>query len=451
MDIKMMIKLLSKRKQLRLQEHWTREQLDAYQTHELHKLRQYAYAHSPFYKEFHKGLYNAPLHELPVLTKAMLMEHFDDVVTDPSIHLQAVKEYMANKHNDERFLGHYWVNSTSGSSGHPGLFLANLNEWTTMLASALRGFEGAGMKLKLTHRTKMTQITSTNSSHMSSQGGKSMGNWWMPMQLLSAGEPIKTLVDKLNAWQPEILLGYASIIRILADEQLSGRLQINPRTVISGSEVLTQETRNLSQRAWGNVLFNMYGTTDCGGIGAECNKHMGMHILEDLIIVEVVDRNNNPVPNGTYGDKVLVTVLGSRTQPLIRYELDDSIRLSSHQCSCGRPFRLIDDIQGRVHEILSFLGESGGIVTVHPIVFHNIIDTLPVTGWQIVQEVDALHVLLSGVQGLLDETKLKNTLEQGLAKQKAIVPPIIIRQVTSIPQALSGKTPLIKSNLPHNQ
>jgi hypothetical protein len=59
------------------------------------------------------------------------------------------------------------------------------------------------------------------------------------------------------------------------------------------------------------------------------------------------------MPPGVYGDKLLVTSLFNRTQPLIRYELSDSVRLSPVSCPCGRPFALIDDIQGRMEEVLS--------------------------------------------------------------------------------------------------
>ena len=198
----------------------------------------------------------------------------------------------------------------------------------------------------------------------------------------------------------------------------------------------------------GDVLFNNYGTTDCGGIGAECEQHRGMHLQEDLAIVEVVDRDNRLVPPGIYGDKLLVTVLGSRTQPLIRYELGDSLRLSSDQCPCGRVFTLIEDIQGRVEEILSFPGVAGGSVNVHPIVFHDIMDTLPVSGWQVVQDTNGLHLLVSGLRGVLDEEGLADTVRQALIKQGAVVPNVEIQRVPFIPQTIAGKTPLVKSNLP---
>src|SRR6516225_3560529 len=125
MDVQIMLSVLSHMRQFRLRDHWTRQQLESYQADALRSLREYAYARSPFYQQFHKGLYDAPLQDLPVLTKAMLMEHFDELVTDRAIRLEEAKTHMRNLTGDERFLGHYWVNATLGSSGHPGIFLFN--------------------------------------------------------------------------------------------------------------------------------------------------------------------------------------------------------------------------------------------------------------------------------------------------------------------------------------
>ena len=141
MDMQIVLSVLSHMQQFRTRDHWTRQQLEMHQAVALLSLREYAYAHSPFYQRFHQGLTDAPLSELPVLTKAMLMEHFDDLVTDRANRLEAVKAHMANLSDDERFLGRYRVIATSGSSGHPGIFLFNGAEWSTVLASFARARE----------------------------------------------------------------------------------------------------------------------------------------------------------------------------------------------------------------------------------------------------------------------------------------------------------------------
>ena len=157
--------------------------------------------------------------------------------------MDAFLAYVEDRRGDERFLGRYWVNSTSGTSGHPGLFVVNRDEWSMELATAIRAFESAGLKLNLARRTRIAQITSTNPSHLSMQGGRDMANWWMPTLLMAASEPLASMVERLNAWRPEMLWAYASIIHLLADEQIAGRLDIAPRTVLSASELLTQRIR----------------------------------------------------------------------------------------------------------------------------------------------------------------------------------------------------------------
>ncbi len=447
MDIQIVLSVLAEMRRLRPRDHWTRQQLEAHQADALRDLRGYAYAHSPFYQQLHQGLYNAPLHELPVLTKAMLMEHFDELVTDRAIRLEEVKIHMSNLTGDERFLGRYWVNATSGSSGHPGVFLFNRAEWITVLASFARAREWGGVRVDLTYRIKTATVASTAAFHMSTRVNATAHSWWMPEIRLAASEPKDSIVKRLSAWQPEVLIAYASMMRILADEQLAGRLQITPRAVFTSSEVLTEETRRRIVQAWGERLFNQYAATECGSLAAECEHHRGMHLMEDLVIFEVVDRDNRPVSPGVYGDKLLITVLGSRTQPLIRYELSDSVRLSPDPCPSGHPFALVDAIQGRVEDVLFFQGTAGGVVSVHPLLFSRIMDMLPVSGWQVVQEADGLRVLLSGVRGEFEDDMLAATLRQALAEQGANVPRVEVQRVASIPKTAAGKAPLITSNV----
>ena len=123
MDLQLMLKLITKLGQWRKHERWTRRQLEDYQAEQLRRQRAYAYMHSPFYRQFHKGLEGRPLHELPILTKAMLMEHFDELVTDPTLRLAVLRAYATQGEAGKRYRNRYWVNATSGSSGHPPRFL----------------------------------------------------------------------------------------------------------------------------------------------------------------------------------------------------------------------------------------------------------------------------------------------------------------------------------------
>jgi putative adenylate-forming enzyme len=447
MNVQVIAKLPWLRHQFRQRDHWTRRQLDAHQAHALQVLRQHAYARSPFYRRFHKGLTDRPLQELPVLTKALLMEHFDEVVTDRAIRLHDVENYFAASGGKGQFLDRYWVNATSGSTGHRGLFLFNLTEWSTILASYARVYEWAGVRVGLTRRTRMALVSTTTPWHQSAQVGATVQSWWVPTLRLDATNSTESIVERLNIWQPETLVAYASMAHVLAKEQHAGRLRISPRAVFTASEVLTPEMRQGITEAWGRQPFNVYGATESATIAAECDQHKGLHLFEDLVITEVVDEHNRLVPPGVYGDKVLITVLFSRTQPLIRYEMSDRVRLGIAPCPCGRLSTLIDSIQGRIEDVLHFPAMAGGQVAVHPNVFHDVLDLVPVSGWQIVQQLDGLKVLLSGVPKDFSDATLAEVLQRALAAQGALIQPVLVERVPAIPRGAAGKATLIKSEL----
>lgn len=459
MDIRMMLSVFQELDQMRKRERWTRQQLEAHQTESLRRLRDYAYTHSPFYQRFHKGLTDRPLQELPVLTKAMVMEHFDELVTDQTVRLEELRAHVANDREGKRFLNRYWVTATSGSTGHPGIFLFNRDEFSAVVANLGRAHEWAGVPMTPTHRMRMASVASRNSGspwHMSAQIVKTFDSpltrAWMPNRGFDAAQPLAEIVQQLNGWQPYVLAGYASMMRVLADEQLSGRLHIHPHMIITASEVLTDETRRLIEEAWGHPPFDAYGATESfGGLAAETSDHNGLYLFEDTGIFEVVDEHYRPVPPGAYGDKVLITMFSSRTQPLIRYELSDSVRLAADDDPGSRslPFAKIDGIQGRTEDILRLPGVSGGEVSIHPITFHHVLDSLPVSGWQVIQETDGLRVLLSGASKGVNDSTLVDALNRALAAQNIVVPHITVQHVVTIPKNATGKAPLIKSNLTH--
>jgi phenylacetate-CoA ligase len=452
MDLMLVGQMLRTQAALRRHETWTRDQLESYQAGALRRLRAHAYARSPFYQRFHAGLQDKPLPELPVLTKALLMEHFDELVTDRRVRLSQLREHVATG-NGDRYLGRYRVCATSGSSGRPALILFDRAEWATFLASYGRVRQWVGAPSSLRHPLRTGMVASDLPWHMSTQAAhtfKTLGRL-LPTLRVAATEPLSRVAGQLQAWRPEVLGGYASMLRMLADEQLAGRLHLAPRLVLSGSEVLTAETRRRIEQAWGPILFEGYGTTEGGGgNAAECERHEGMHLFEDLIIPEVVDEHHHPVPPGQDGAKLLITVLSSRTLPLIRYEINDRVRLTGTTGTCGRPFALIDSVQGRTDEILTLPTTADGHVAVHvavhPVIFHRLLDALPISGWQVVQEPNHIRVVLAGAPAGLDSAALAAAVADALTTLGATAPRIDIHHVDAIARTAAGKAPLVKAH-----
>jgi phenylacetate-coenzyme A ligase PaaK-like adenylate-forming protein len=140
---------------------------------------------------------------------------------------------------------------------------------------------------------------------------------------------------------------------------------------------------------------------------------------------------------------VLVTVLFSRTLPLIRYEMSDSLQPAAvHDCPCGRPYALITGIQGREQEALSFQAADGQSRTVQPVVFHHVMDGIKAAGWQIRQGDDRLEVLVAQPRDL-DADGLAAAIRLSLTAQRVRPPDIQVQEVSVIPRTALGKAPLI--------
>ncbi len=425
---------------LKTRESWTPQQLLEHQQRTLAELRAYAYERSPFYRRFHAGLEGRPLSELPVLTKSAVMESFDDLVTEPSIRLADIEEHLATTGIGAGYLGKYTISATSGTTGQRGLFILDSGEWDLSFASSRRSSSWAKFYENLTERPRLLSFVSQAPLHLAHQTNATVVASRGSMLSLDAKMPIEDTVARLNEYQPHYIGTYPSLARPLAEAQLARRLRIAPKLVVLGGEVLTTETRRRIEAAWGKVVYMIYGATETGTIGAECAPREGLHLFDDLHIVENIDADGKPAPPGDLGARVLITVLYRRTQPLIRYEISDRVRFSARPCSCSLPFRTLDKIEGRVEEKFVFDRSDGkGSVAVDSFLFEDILDTIPAAQWQVVQGVDSLDILLVRPgQDVRDETIL-DAVGSELASRGARLPQLRLVRAEAIPRGPTGK------------
>lgn len=235
-------------------------------------------------------------------------------------------------------------------------------------------------------------------------------------------------------------------MRILRRSRLTEpRRPLRPTAAFAASEVLTADTRQLVTEAWGRPPFDVYAATEPAGIASECEQHAGLHLYEDLVISEVVDDRNRPVPPGVAGDKLLVTVLFSRTQPLLRYELSDRVVPCGRTCPCGRTFALIEGVEGRQEDVIHLPSRDGRRVAVHPNVFHDILDRVPAGEWQIVQEESGLTLLVATPGSGFNGEEVAVAISRALEAAGAVVPPVSWREIEAIPRTGTGKAPLIRA------
>lgn len=427
---------------------WTRAEVERHQQRQLSGLRRFTLEHSPFYRRFHSGLDGRPLSELPVLSKAIMMENFDDLITDRAVRLADVEAFVSREGGRGLFRDRYVVLSTSGSTGRRGMFLFSGNEWITVLASISRPLYWAGVYRHPWGFPRVALIASTVPWHYSGRISLTLSSRRLPQLRLDAAQPVAEMVPRLNEWQPEVLAAYPSVVRELAEEQIAGHLRIRPGSVMTSAEVLPEETRRRVHTAWGVKVFDTYGSTEYAPIAAEC-AFGRKHLFEDGAVIEIVDDKGCAVPPGTLGERILLTVFRNRVQPLIRYEISDMVRPIAEECECGRKFRVIDRIEGRVEEVLFFPGRgpAGTEVSVHPNIFHDVLDVIPTSGWQVVQQEERLSVYLCGLRDTSICEALRRSLVRLLEAQGALVPQVEVRPVNALERGATAKAPLILSRL----
>lgn len=347
----------------------------------------YARAHSRYYQQLYAGLPGAgvALADLPVTSKPMLMAHFDEWVSNPAVTRAGVEAFTSDiERVGERYLGRYAVWSTSGTTGRPGLFLhAGAEQGLYMALLIMRGWPS---QLR-THewarlfrdKTRQALVVATGGHYASIAFFEGVRRRFpisgQRMLALSVLRPMGEIVERLNQFQPTCLTSYPSALTVLAREQAAGRLAIAPVVLSTGGETLDALRQAEIEAAFGCRLFDMYGTSEFLFVAFAC-RHGWHHVNADWVILEPVDGHGQPVPAGVPSHSVLLTNLANRIQPLIRYDLGDSVMFKAGPCACGSSLPAMH-VEGRRDEILQFETPSGHQVELLPLALAAVIEEAP--------------------------------------------------------------------------
>jgi phenylacetate-coenzyme A ligase PaaK-like adenylate-forming protein len=418
---------------------WSREQLLDHQRRALRNLVAFAAAESPYYREALGSLADGEdvaLEDLPTLSKATLMDEWDRVVTDPELRLADVEEHLETG-SPEPFRGEYRIFSTGGSTGMRGVFVNGSRDFELTMAGFMRPIVELGVRPE----TRLLSIGSPSPFHLSNQVFAAFRDGRAGSPPLDVSMPLVRIVAAANAYRPDLVITYPSILRLLAEEQLDGRLAIEPASVGTGSEALGDEVRERVREAWGIEALDVYVSTEGGMMAGECLEHCGRHVWEDMVILEPVDERNRPVPPGTPSHRVLLTNLWYRAQPLIRYELADSVTFAEGPNPTGRPYQRIERIDGRSADILRLPAAGGGDVPVHPFHLRAPFGRLPeVRQYQIERDEDALRVRIVLAAGAERDVpaRVETALLASIASAGAVPPRVEVEPVDQIARKGAG-------------
>lgn len=414
---------------------WSDDEIECLQTSRLSSLMQWCYKNSPYYRDTWAAMGTRPmdiqcvgdLAKLPLLTRETMREQADRIRGDLSGQPSVSK-------------------STGGSSGTPLRFTIDTEANDRRTAAALRGYTmaGGGLGTKQVHvwggaiaeQSRLRSIKET--IYASCLYRRHMLN---SFHLTDANAV--DFIDRINRKRPQVIVAYTNPIDTLARIiQERGISVHSPRAIITGAEKLHDHQRRRIEAAFQTPVFETYGSREFTLIGAECEEHTGLHLTSENMIVEVVDENGQPTPDGEEGD-IAITDLWNRSTPFVRYLIGDRAVAGLMKCSCGRGLPLLRKVVGRQ---LDMLPTADGRRLPGEYFPHLMKDFAAVRQFQVIQRtVDEVTVKIvvdrswSAEQG----QRLARLIRKGIGETTRLR----LDEVSVIPLTLQGKHRVVVSHV----
>jgi phenylacetate-CoA ligase len=195
--------------------------------------------------------------------------------------------------------------------------------------------------------------------------------WWgfqMAMEraglmiIPGGGQSSKDRLRSMLDWGATVVCGTPSYLLYLAETARKNGIDLPGSSIGKvvaagepGAAVLS--TKKALESQWGAECFDDIGSTEITNFGYECIRHQGTHVIESMLLAEVLDPETlEPLPDGEIGELVL-TNLCCESMPLIRYRTRDLVRFNRTTCECGRTFlRLDGGVLGRTDDMFHFAG-----------------------------------------------------------------------------------------------
>jgi phenylacetate-CoA ligase len=420
---------------------WPAERLRQERTGRLRQLLAVAKASSPWYRERLAGIDpdrfdEEDLPAVPAMTKDDLMANWDGIVSDRRLRLELVERHVASLTADAYLLDEVHAVASGGSTGRRGIFAFGWRAWAEGYAGFMRHavWDRAVTPELAALPATVGMVAAQHASHMGSAMGQTFSSPAIRVVPFPITQPVDQIVAGLNDLQPVTLLGYPSAVAILAREAREGRLRVAPKRIISTSEPLLPHVRQAVEAAFQAPIANMYGTSEAGPVAVGCWRGSGMHLCDDLVIVEPVDEAGRRVPPGTRSAKVYVTAISNPTLPLIRLELTDQVTFLNGPCPCGSAHQRIADVESRLEDVFVY---PGGVL-VHPLAFSSVLVRQAwVVEYQVRQTPAGAEVLVVGRPG--DPAATARSLALALSRAGLADPSVEVRVVDRLERQATGK------------
>ncbi|TWI58065.1 putative adenylate-forming enzyme [Halalkalibacter nanhaiisediminis] len=293
---------------------------------------------SPFYQKRFEQHSFSEWRKLPLMDKSIMMKSFDELNTVGIKKKEAFEVALASEESRDFSpkLEDVTVGLSSGTSGNRGLFLVSQEEQVRWAGNIL----GKVIPTSLFFGKKQTIAFFLRAN---SNLYNSVNNPKIAFHFFDLLDEIENHIDRLNRYQPTIVVAPSSKLRILAQAKKEGKLSIQPLKIVSVAEALNAEDKLEIEEVFQQKVHQIYQCTE-GFLAYTC-PHGTLHVNEDLVIIEkeYLDKQAGKfVP--------VITDFTRTSQPIIRYRLND-VLTEGETCTCGSHFMTLKQIDGRCDDL----------------------------------------------------------------------------------------------------
>lgn len=341
-------------------------EIEKYQEVRLSEALSYLQNYSAFYQkmfrenkiDIRKIKYIDDLRHVPLTTKTDLQTHNEEFIC---VEKSKIIDYV----------------TTSGTLGDPVTFTLTSNDLDRLSYNEYLSFDTAGCT-----KNDILQLMTTIDRRFMAGLAYFLGARELGMGVARVGNGIPELQwDTINRIHPTCGMVVPSFLVKLVEFAEKNSIDHNTsslkKCICIGESLRTPEFElntlgKRIQEKWTSIqLFSTYASTEMQASFTECKHFCGGHLQPELIIVEFLDDNNNPVKEGEPGE-VTITTLGVEGMPLLRFKTGDICYRYNEPCACGRNTMRLSSVLGRKGQMIKYKG-----TTLYPPALFDILDNIP--------------------------------------------------------------------------
>jgi len=335
--------------------------IKAFQEEKLKELIDYVSEKSSYYRRIFRNHKISPsdiqtmadLGKIPVTTKEDLQKHKDDFFCEPK---SKIIDFV----------------TTSGTLGEPVTVGLTDKDLDRLAYNEAISFACAGIQ-----EEDILQLTTTIDRRFMAGLAYFLGVRKLGAGIIRVGAGIPELQwDSILKFKPTYLIVVPSFLLKLIRYAEAHDIDINA-SGIKGAICIGESLRNqdfslnvLAEKIkakWDIELYSTYASTEMSTAFTECSEQQGGHQHPELIIVEIVNENNQPVAHGEEGELV-ITTLGVEAMPLLRFKTGDIVAAHHAPCNCGRNTLRLGAVVGRKKQMIKYKG-----TTLYPPAMNNLL------------------------------------------------------------------------------